>query len=95
MRFDRDYTAAPQCAPRAFSIFAGRSPVGLRVTRFAQPPRGDVRLFTGVEKDPFELNNLTGFNPVKTELTPKLESWMIREHDDLPLSMPCRTKVGR
>lgn len=52
-------------------------------------------MFTGVEKDPFELNNLTGFNPVKTELTPKLESWMIREHDDLPLSMPCRTKVGR
>lgn len=48
MRFDRAYTAAPQCAPSRISIFAGRSPVGLGVTRFAQPPRGDVRFFTDV-----------------------------------------------
>ena len=46
MRFNRAYTAAPQCAPSRISIFAGRSPVGLGVTRFAQPPRGDVRFFT-------------------------------------------------
>ena len=48
MRFDRAYTSAPQCAPSRISIFAGRSPVGLGVTRFAQPPRADVRFFTDV-----------------------------------------------
>ena len=48
MRFDRAYTSAPQCAPSRISIFAGRSPVRLGVTRFAQPPRADVRFFTDV-----------------------------------------------
>ena len=51
MRFDRAYTAAPQCAPSRISIFAGRSPVGLGVTRFAQPPRGEVRFFTDVLRE--------------------------------------------
>ncbi len=46
MRFDRAYTSAPQCAPSRVSIFAGRSPVGLGVTRFAQPARPDVPFFT-------------------------------------------------
>ncbi len=51
MRLNRAYTAAPQCAPSRISIFAGRSPVGLGVTRFAQPPRGDVRFFTDVLRE--------------------------------------------
>ena len=51
MRFDRAYTSAPQCAPSRISIFAGRSPVGLGVTRFAQPPRSDVRFFTDVLRE--------------------------------------------
>ena len=46
MRFDRAYTSAPQCAPSRTSIFAGRSPVGISATRFAQPARTDVMLFT-------------------------------------------------
>ncbi|MEM1227470.1 MAG: sulfatase [Planctomycetota bacterium] len=48
MRFSRAYTSAPQCAPSRISIFAGRSPVRLGVTRFAQPPRHDIRFFTDV-----------------------------------------------
>ena len=51
MRFDRAYTSAPQCAPSRISIFAGRSPVGLGVTRFAQPPGRDVRFFTDVLRE--------------------------------------------
>jgi len=46
MRFDRAYTAAPQCAPSRISIFASQSPVKLGVTRFAQPARADVPFFT-------------------------------------------------
>ena len=48
MRFDRAYTTAPQCAPSRISIFACRSPIGLGVTRFAQPARADVPFFTDV-----------------------------------------------
>lgn len=51
VRFNHAYTAAPQCAPSRISIFAGRSPVRLGVTRFAQPPRGDVRFFTDHLRD--------------------------------------------
>jgi len=48
MLFNRAYTAAPQCAPSRISIFAGRSPVGLSTTRFAQPARADTVLVTDV-----------------------------------------------
>lgn len=48
MRFNRAYTAAPQCAPSRISIFTGRSPVGLGVTRFAQPAKPEVPFFTDV-----------------------------------------------
>lgn len=48
MRFDRAYTTSPQCAPSRTSIFAGRSPVSLGVTRFAQPARPDTVFFTDI-----------------------------------------------
>lgn len=51
MRFDRAYTAAPQCAPSRTAIFSGRTPVALRVTRFAQPAQADVRFFTDVLRE--------------------------------------------
>ena len=46
MRFNRAYTASPQCAPSRMAMFAGRSPVGLASTRFGQPPNAAVPLFT-------------------------------------------------
>ena len=39
MRFNRAYTASPQCAPSRTAIFAGRSPIGISSTRFGQPAR--------------------------------------------------------
>ena len=51
MSFRRAYTTSPQCAPSRISIFAGRSPVALGVTRFAQPPRSDVLFFTDLLRD--------------------------------------------
>lgn len=44
--FDRAYTTAPQCAPSRTSIFAGRNPVDIGVTRFGQPARPGVPFFT-------------------------------------------------
>lgn len=46
--FDRAYTTAPQCAPSRGSIFAGRNPVDIGITRFAQPARLDVPYFSDI-----------------------------------------------
>jgi arylsulfatase A-like enzyme len=48
MCFDRAYTTAPQCAPSRASIFAGRNPVDMGVTRFAQPVRRDIPFFSDI-----------------------------------------------
>ncbi len=51
LRFDRAYTTAPQCAPSRISIFAGRSPVALAATRFAQPARPGTLFLTDALRD--------------------------------------------
>ena len=51
MRFTRAYTTSPQCAPSRISIFAGRSPVGLSTTRFAQPAQTNIQFFTDVLRE--------------------------------------------
>jgi hypothetical protein len=42
------FDTSPQCAPARGSIFAGRNPVDIGITRFAQPANLDVRYFTDI-----------------------------------------------
>tara|TARA_Y100000588_G_scaffold393765_1_gene511048 strand:+ start:3381 stop:4826 length:1446 start_codon:yes stop_codon:yes gene_type:complete len=60
VRFDRAYTTAPQCAPSRASIFTGRSPVALGVTRFTQPAPKHFQFFTDVLRDNGYFVGLTG-----------------------------------
>ncbi|MCA1808436.1 MAG: sulfatase [Lentisphaerae bacterium] len=62
MRFNRAYTTSPQCAPSRASIFTGRSPVSLGVTRFAQPARPDTVFFTDIMRANGYFTGLIGRN---------------------------------
>src|SRR3954471_12000022 len=48
MRFDRAYVTCPQCVPSRASIFAGRSPVAINMTRFSAPLPRDVKIYPEV-----------------------------------------------
>ena len=60
MRFNRAYTTAPQCAPSRASIFTGRSPVALGITRFTQPAPRQFPFFTDVLRENGYYAGLTG-----------------------------------
>ncbi|MEK7408595.1 MAG: sulfatase [Acidobacteriota bacterium] len=42
MRFDRAFTAAPQCVPSRAALMTGRSPVAVRMGRFSSPLPPDI-----------------------------------------------------
>lgn len=60
IRFDRAYTTAPQCAPSRASIFTGRSPVALGITRFTQPAPRRFPFFSDVLRENGYYVGLTG-----------------------------------
>jgi len=68
--------------------------------RYFSKPRPTFELYD-LEADPFELHNLTGQDSVKTieeELRKKMDRWMVREGDSLPLaseSVPTKGKAGK
>lgn len=45
MRFDRMFTAAPQCVPSRAAYMTGRSPVAVRMGRFSSPLPPDIKTF--------------------------------------------------
>ena len=68
--------------------------------RYFSKPRPTFELYD-LEVDPFELHNLTGQDSVKTieeGLRKKMDRWMVREGDSLPLaseSVPTKGKAGK
>ncbi len=48
MRFDRAYVTCPQCVPSRASIFTGRSPVAITMSRFSAPLPRDVKTYPEV-----------------------------------------------
>lgn len=50
LRFDRAYTAAPQCVPSRAALLSGRSPVAIAMTRFSAPLGKEVVILPDVLK---------------------------------------------
>lgn len=45
MKFDRAYVTCPQCVPSRASIFTGRSPVAIAMSRFSAPLPRDIKTY--------------------------------------------------
>jgi N-sulfoglucosamine sulfohydrolase len=66
MRFDRMFTAAPQCVPSRAAFMTGRTPVAVRMGRFSSPLPPDIKTmpevlraagyFTGICRRSFHLD---------------------------------------
>jgi arylsulfatase A-like enzyme len=74
MRFDRAFTAAPQCVPSRAALMTGRSPVAVRMGRFSSPLPPDIitlpellrarGYFTGICRRIFHLDGPGKVGPV-------------------------------
>jgi arylsulfatase A-like enzyme len=78
MRFNRMFTAAPQCVPSRAAYMTGRSPVAVRMGRFASPLPPDVPAlpdllraqgyFTGICRRSFHLDGAGAGQKVTAEI---------------------------
>lgn len=60
MRFDRAYTAAPQCVPSRAALLSGRSPVAIGMTRFSAPLPREVPILPDLLKPRGYFTGVTG-----------------------------------
>jgi arylsulfatase A-like enzyme len=77
MRFDRAYVSSPQCVPSRATIFTGRSPVDIGMSRFSSPLPRAIKTypealraagwFTGVAGRTYHMDGASGTMPPETQ----------------------------
>jgi arylsulfatase A-like enzyme len=90
LRFDRAFTAAPQCVPSRTALMTGRSPVAARMGRFSSPLPPDIPVvpevlraqgyYTGVCGRYFHLDGVNRPSPVTAQVYEKyqMRTWKNR-----------------
>ena len=83
VRFERAFTAAPQCVPSRTALMTGRSPVAARMGRFSSPLPADIATvpevlrtrgyYTGVCGRYFHLDGVVNPSPVTAQVYEKHE----------------------
>ena len=81
MRFDRMFTAAPQCVPSRAAYMTGRSPVAVRISRFSSPLPPDIKTlpehlreagyYTGIARRNYHLDGPGRVGPVNKPIMDK------------------------